>query len=841
ILKIDGNPLPATDDQSGEAQNPRATWQFEMLSGTDGKWRIELRDAGSIPNRPDDRPILAIPDVPPSLRLLGEQDELRVRPDEHLSFRYEVDEDFGLAAAYLRIENAQERISVELPERTAKGQFSGLATLDLSQISLPEGSEKFQLFIGVEDSRPDPQGAEAGPITITVDPDAGSLAEQSVERQRQQIQRSLAEAVEKLRLAIALSEGFPGQFVKPDLLPLELLPPLAEARGLIGQAESIVRATATLAAKPSNFFRNLAPGLDSAANDHLANARRAAEEIPLTDAKVTRVHRAHKVVRQLREGVAELDVSLRELKQQAGTAQAMAKIGDLSERQQRLAEALGETVDSAEQQDLLNQQSAIAEAIAKLAADGHRPISDHLLDARHNASALAELAGNLSQQQASLSSLLDRSADPGLREAVTQALVKKLESEQRQIGSAASAGGQTSTAAASDSDVVKRLGEIAVGAGAAADAIAEGRLDAAASLGDGIGTSLAELMAGVRKQPVREPIDRLEAWQRNVADQLGALASGSLEQALSLRQGFVADRAEDLARRTDRFQDLAENLADRSALKQLQGASARANEAARSARQASSQLEGGTSGGAFDFARSPDTIPSHRNRTADGGTPPTQAGVDPAAPSNGSPGADDPMLENPFSVGSTSMDEPPPAVDVVGEPGGGVGRPPSHGDVANPGSGLIGSGSSATGQTSVASAAQQPAMQAQRDLADANSALSNAAGSFAQQANGLSEQGATQIDQQMIEVARQAAQLALEQNPEAIAKLAADLAASIAPQEIAESPIAHPDDWQKIRGTVRSGVASANRGTAPDAYRELVKNYFKEIARRSNDSPDPKR
>jgi hypothetical protein len=42
------------------------------------------------------------------------------------------------------------------------------------------------------------------------------------------------------------------------------------------------------------------------------------------------------------------------------------------------------------------------------------------------------------------------------------------------------------------------------------------------------------------------------------------------------------------------------------------------------------------------------------------------------------------------------------------------------------------------------------------------------------------------------------------------------------------------DDWQRVRGNVRSGLATSSKNSTPEEYRELVKNYFKEIARRSS-------
>ena len=126
-------------------------------------------------------------------------------------------------------------------------------------------------------------------------------------------------------------------------------------------------------------------------------------------------------------------------------------------------------------------------------------------------------------------------------------------------------------------------------------------------------------------------------------------------------------------------------------------------------------------------------------------------------------------------------------------------------------------------------------MQAQHGLSGAASALSNAASSLGQQAKSPSAQQQPQINQQMLEAAQQAAQVAMEENPEVAAKIAETIAQNLtrAPDEPIERP--NVKDWQSIRGKVKSGLASSAKSSTPDEYRDLVKNYFKEIARRSNE------
>ncbi len=346
-------------------------------------------------------------------------------------------------------------------------------------------------------------------------------------------------------MASALAEPIVGQLVRPDLLPLEVLDPLASVRTLIGEAESLVHATAAVATSQASLFRNLAPGLASVIPEHIVPARRAAEEISLADAKVTRVHRAHKVVRQLALGIADLEAALSDLKQQSFQVKAVAQMGQLNERQRRLAKALAETGDAEEQQGLRDQQAALAEALGQLAEESRRPISDHLQDARHDAASLAEFADSLVRKQAALAGLFESVADLDLNDQVQDMLIIRIESEQREIGVAL---------AATDGASGER-------AESAADAIAERQLEEAARRSRELEQSLAGLASAVDSSEVQERVEHLAAWEGSLAGQLEALADGKLDLALSLRQEFVAKQADELALRSDRFRQQAEALA----------------------------------------------------------------------------------------------------------------------------------------------------------------------------------------------------------------------------------------------------------------------------------------
>ena len=851
---IDGNPLPATEDRSDNRANPRTSWNFDMAAGTEGYWKLALTDTKSIRNRPAELPIRSFDDQVPAVRLLTSQANLRVRPSERLSLAYEVVEDFGLASAELHVSAGERVFRQHLPALTGPGSYTGKAVLDVSRVSLG-GTKTFQIFIQVADTRPDPQIAKSAPITITVDAGAESLAEQFVNDQRESMQASLVAAIEKLQAARVLSTPIPRELVRPDIIPLEILQQLAKVQTLTGEAERLVRETAAAAGAPSSLFKVLAPALLGTADDHLVTARQAAEEIPLTDEKVTRVHRAHRVNSEIDEGIADLNVAIRELKQQTARAQLVAKMSDLGEKQRQLAEELAATTDPAERQRLQEQQAALAEAMNELVKESEKSIADQLQDARQDASELAEQASELAGRQAQLAQLLDQAEDPALREEAGNELIRQLEVAQREIGNQALELHKIAKRDAPDETLLAELEGARTNAHRAADLLTENKLSDAATTAADNAVSLRQLEQSVDHPQLRSDLDYLAKWQGDVARQIDALARQRLDEALASVQEMVAEQAAELARDADDFRQRAEALADPTALQQVQQASSQASQAAQSARQASSQLGGETSTGAFDFARDPSRVRPNQNRPPNAPPIPTQAGVqDPLAQTqfnDGPPPAGDDQLpdmssiegtrDNPFSVGEVSIDTLPPALadgsmNITGGrlPPGTLPQTPTQPPPSTGGE------SSATGQNSIASAAQQPAMQAQHGLSGAAGSLANAASSLGQQANSPSAQQQPQINQQMLEAAQQAAQVIAEKDPEVAAKLAEQVAQKLTQDPVA--PIARPavKDWQRIRGKVKSGIASQAKSTTPDEYRDLVKSYFKEIARRSNENAPAK-
>ena len=847
VFQIDGNLIPATQDRSDDEQNPHATWNFDITDEMEGYWKIALTDTFGVPNQAIENPIRSIPDRAPKLRLVSGQSNLRLRPDERLTLRYEVDEDFGIASTTILISDPQQAIPQAVPKLEAPEIYTGKATLDIGELTT--GPDKtFEFFLEVADTHPDAQSAKVGPISVTIDAGADSLAEQFVDEQRSTMQQALTEAIAKLQEAKTHTTPIATELVKPDIIPLEILQELAKIQTLTGEAEKLVRDTAVAAAAPSSLFKMLSPALVGTAEDHLVPARQAAEEIPLTDEKVTRVHRAHKVSSEIDEGIADLNVAIRELKQQTAHAKLIARMSDLGEKQQQLAEDLAASTDADAQEKLREEQEQLAEEMNELVEASEKTVADQLLDARQDATELAEAAGELAEKQAELADLLDQAETPEAREEAVNDLIRTLEAEQREIGNQAGAMQDVARREAPDPTLLDELDASQDNAYAAADFLLENKLTESAATGAANAQTLKLLQGSVDHPALHEQLAYLATWQETVARQIDALARQRLDEALADRQEFLAEEAVQLAQDADDFRKDAEALADPSALQQVQQASNQATMAAQSARQASSQLGGQTSTGAFEFARSPSKIPSHMNRSPNAPPRPTQAGVSQPGSltqfnQGEAPAGDDELpdmsaiegsRENPFSVGQVAIDTLPPALEDGSMNISGGRLPPGGTPPATIAATPNAAPGSASGQKSIASAAQQPAMQAQHGLSGAASALSNAAGSLGQQANSPSAQAQPQISQQMLEAARQAAEVAMEEDPELAAQIAQKIAENLTqPTPEIERPAVK--DWQNIRGKVRSGLASTAKNRTPEEYRDLVKNYFREIARRSNE------
>ena len=205
---VNGRTVSAAKLGAGD-DGPTATWRIAMRPKTSGKWWLKMTDRYGLASDVEKHSIKAVPDAAPKNLILREpvKTELMMRPTDSVPFVYTVEEDYGVSAVALLVRAGSGKeapITLPLPERDESGLWSGRGVLDLAQVSVGH-AKQVRVQVRVTDTRPaslkGPQHAVSETVTITLDQDAPSYADQYVDSKKAQIEKSLREALKALTAA----------------------------------------------------------------------------------------------------------------------------------------------------------------------------------------------------------------------------------------------------------------------------------------------------------------------------------------------------------------------------------------------------------------------------------------------------------------------------------------------------------------------------------------------------------------------------------------------------------------------------------------------------------------
>lgn len=830
-IYIDGAPIWVNQQARDTDGKPIVTWEFPITQGLEGIWSVQLEDSAGIRNRPEEFAVRAIADTPPTVRITSPATpELTVKPTEILPIGFVASEDFGFSECQLLVKTPEgdlAPIGIDLPTPLADtpDAWAGQSPLDLRKLDL-SGARAIEVRVRVVDSLPEAQGgpgeAISEAVTILLDRGAKSLLEQTLAGQQAEIQGALWEAMEKLIAAKNLAEDKPGALLGQDRPSSVVLLEIQEIGMLTGEAEATVRDTAE--AVSVTLFKDIAVPLAALAAEHIEPARNAAESIPLTDLEKTRVFKARTMVRQLEESIAELQQILRQLKVEAERSQMTAELGNLEDRKQQLEKVRDRQTEDALRDNLQEQIDELEKMAKDLMNRSAESLADQFDAAGKTADELAKLAAELAEDQNQLAELLADADDPDMRGDLVVDLIQWLESEQRGIARDCAS---LRDFVKSEPDLDIALDRASKRGAQAADFLTQNLLSESANSALANATAIGSMRSNEPQVP--DELRHLAGWQQSIAQQIASLGAGNLDDALAEMQEELAEQAADLAEQAEQFQEEAQDLADAQAAQQAMQAAEQIAQAAKAAASANSQL-GGQSGGSFQFTKTPGNFAPGEN------TPPGP----PPASQSGSGNSGDTMLfgENmrfqrfepppdvtkldgtagtPFEIGEVALDQIPPAIPDDERPQGGD-LPPGFkptGQVASGGGGQTAGRSSGAGGASGSGSS-------------AGSGLGSAAGSLAGAASSLSSQASTPMAQQQPEPI----------TPETAQQRMEELAAQIAVQQ-ARPEGQSEQAWARVGGQVKSGVATGSRGKPPAEYKDMVKLYFEEIARRSSNTTEP--
>lgn len=427
---------------------PGAEWTFTLPANLETTWRWELAEEHGYKAKRVDYPIRSTPDLPPAIVLVQPvESEMELRPFEELPVSYIATEDYGLSALRIKVRPAgKDEIAIDLPlpqrmEPADDGdssrkvpQWPGVGSLALAKLPL-EGVNELRFNLEVADTMPDadrgPQTARSREVLIRLRRDAKSLMEQTFAKQAKQLQKDLEEAKKLVADAKWRMDPKKDQLAQQEQIQPNVLKELEESAQAANKAEEKLQEIA--AQMENTAYSRQAEDIRAIAEDLVKPAAKTAEDIPLTDSREKRSEMAAAAQKQLETALRALEEKQQQMYQEQQEAEKVARLNDVAQQQQRLAEQAAErsqqlAADAAKQaqdlaekaEELAKDQAAAAQQIAQAqtpeemrkAAESQQQVEKEANALREAAEKFreqnrGELADNAAQEQAVKEALQD--------------------------------------------------------------------------------------------------------------------------------------------------------------------------------------------------------------------------------------------------------------------------------------------------------------------------------------------------------------------------------------------------------------------------------------------------
>ncbi|MEX2579828.1 MAG: hypothetical protein WD342_12290 [Verrucomicrobiales bacterium] len=637
------------------AEGDRVTWDFELDPGMSGTWSLELVDTDHFANSPVSYPLEVLPDKPPTVQISRPAlRELTLRPTERLPLFAELTEDFGVAdlAVLVTPEGDTTPIEIEkpLPVRGNRGgQYFADTFLDLADLDLKPEQRRLGVQLRARDGRPEqydgPGIGLSETIFITLDRRAKSLADQAIEAQRQELDGLLRESKRELERARKEMGGAEQELKKSSEVNPRTRDTLERFSEHTEAARDNLDEMATLL--ESTMFREEARQARQIADEPVAEALAKADLIPVTDEKEERVAEAGRSKEKIEEalrGLDELEKSLREADEVYDT---ISKLNDLANRQQEVAQRAEEWSERAnreraelpaeanekarrqfdqrqqrEQKQFRSEQDRVENQLGEMLKDNAAALAEVLEQQRKAADRMAREAAALAEEQQALGDINREATESGsdqqeqLRERLIAHLLKKQEHLANDTRRKASPPPQ-SEPSANERDADKALAEALSKAvektQQAAEELANRDLDRAGEAAAEAGESLAEAAerdpreakpegdpaseAAPEKDDAEDTLAPLPSnlalmeMQHALSQQLEAVKSGNLQEALGQMEAQLAEEAKDIQAAAGQMEATMRNLDQDSAATATDQAEQALRDGAKQAGDSSSQLD----------------------------------------------------------------------------------------------------------------------------------------------------------------------------------------------------------------------------------------------------------
>lgn len=828
----------ATEIGSPEISENSAIWEFELLSGMNGTWHIELADEEGFTNDPVYYPFTVLPDKPPIVQIVNPVlRELRLKPTERLPIDSSVVEDFGISDVALLVtpQGATEpqEIVQPLPGKGERSDnYRSSATLDLTAVDLKEGQNRIGVQVRVSDNLPaEYEGPGIGTsetIFITLDRNAKSLADQTIEARRKEIEEQIREAkrdLESARDEMRRVEQELNRSSEVNERARERLDEFSERTDAARDTLDEIAATLN-----RSVFQPQSDKAREIADTALRQAREKSDLIPVTDEKSERLNEARQAREKVEEAIRGVDELARDMKKAEEDYRTISKLNDLANRQQELAMKADDWAERARQQQqqasqqddrarqqfdqeqrkelekFRQQQQQVEQQLGQMLKDNQAALAEVLEQQKQQAEELSSQANALAEKQETLKKA-NQTALSEKGDAATplkEELLNQLQKMQEALASEASARAEAKKE--KQDALAESLSESAEQASRAAEGLEKRDLDqakdAASEAQDTLSQAASQEAEAEKEaaEPSRATAD-LARRQEAIAEQIDAIQKGNLQDALAAMEEQLNQEAESLQAQADGFEETLKNLQQNEAKSKADKAENLIDQGGKKAEEASKQ---------FDQAQQQQARAEEKQQVEQG-----ELAQDARSSMQRGEGAQEQSRNN-FQQAASALAQTSETIGQTME-----GLEPSDMDER-----LTNSDELAQGFDEVSESSQsQDSSEAAQKSQQAASSLQQLAQSAMQKLGDPTAPNQPR-DQPQPPGMGDPNSLSLNESGEKTA----DLDGSGVPPELQDMGIS-AEDWARFKGALVGGNATAIETELPAEYRELVGRYFQVIAK----------
>ncbi len=329
-----------------EASGGRVSFAWQLQKDGSGEAVVWLRHRLGREVEALRFPVRVLEDQVPLVRWLSPMaKELRVRPDEVLGFRYEVTEDFGVAALQLETKTSGKepvRTALDLPEKvqgpTKPSRFRGDGEVAVGALlERWPGAREIRMRVRAVDGRPkDLDGPGVGHsewLLLRIEQNAESLARQEMRAEHDGARETIEKAMQVTREARERMDWHRGEMQNEELSK-DAKKHFEEARERLAEAKENLEKLAER--MQESVHANKADEVRKA-SEQVAAARQELESAPLQDGQQRREEKLDGAREQAEAAVRNLEEVRQQMDRDRQKIEELARLQELAQQQRELA------------------------------------------------------------------------------------------------------------------------------------------------------------------------------------------------------------------------------------------------------------------------------------------------------------------------------------------------------------------------------------------------------------------------------------------------------------------------------------------------------------------------